>query len=48
MTNLVKPGTAPYLAAFRARAVEAEPHWLSEQRDAALARFAALGFPTRR
>jgi Fe-S cluster assembly protein SufD len=48
MTILAKPGTAPYLAAFRARAAEAEPQWLSEQRDAALARFAALGFPTRR
>lgn len=40
--------TAPYLDAFRARRHAAEPHWLATGREAALARFAELGFPTRR
>jgi Fe-S cluster assembly protein SufD len=42
------PETAPYLDAFRARTQAAEPHWLAAAREAALARFAALGFPSRR
>ena len=42
------PETSPYLEAFRARAVAAEPSWLAGRREAALGRFAALGFPTRR
>ncbi len=49
MTTIVKPETAPYLAAFRDRARDAaEPDWLAAKREAALARFAELGFPTRR
>src|SRR6185437_3249142 len=42
----MKPEAAPYVEAFRNR--ESEPRWLTEQREAALARFAELGFPTRR
>lgn len=38
--------TAPYLAAFHAD--PQEPAWLRRQRADALARFEALGFPTRR
>jgi Fe-S cluster assembly protein SufD len=44
----VHPDTVPYLDAFRARKAAAEPGWLATRREAALARFAALGFPTRR
>ena len=44
----VHPETAPYLDAFRARDGGAEPRWLAERRAAAIERFAALGFPTRR
>ena len=40
--------TAPYLEAFRARDGSAEPAWLAGRRKAAAARFAELGFPTRR
>ena len=42
------PETAPYLDAFRARPAAAEPAWLAAGRETALARFAELGFPTRR
>ena len=40
--------TTPYLDAFRARPPAREPAWLAKSRAALLARFAALGFPTRR
>ncbi|MGH7036385.1 MAG: Fe-S cluster assembly protein SufD, partial [Stellaceae bacterium] len=40
--------TAPYRAAFDARGRATEPSWLADSRSAALARFEALGFPTRR
>ena len=40
--------TAPYLDAFRARPPAYEPAWLATGRAAGLARFAELGFPTRR
>ena len=38
--------TAPYLEAFAPKA--GEPRWLAMQRQAALQRFATLGFPSRR
>jgi Fe-S cluster assembly protein SufD len=44
----IKTETAPYLEAFRARGGAIEPAWLAERRKAAAARFAELGFPTRR
>ncbi len=45
----VKPEAVPYLEAFRTREADAtEPDWLHDRRGAALKRFAALGFPTRR
>ena len=40
--------TAPYLAAFAAQHRGAELPWLARYRQGALARFEALGFPTRR
>jgi len=40
--------TAPYRAAFDAQRRAGEPSWLADSRRAALARFEALGFPTRR
>ncbi|HXQ51857.1 MAG TPA: Fe-S cluster assembly protein SufD [Stellaceae bacterium] len=40
--------TAPYLDAFRARPAAREPARVTASRAAALARFAELGFPTRR
>jgi Fe-S cluster assembly protein SufD len=40
--------TAPYLAAFAAQRRGAELPWLARHRQDALARFEALGFPTRR
>jgi Fe-S cluster assembly protein SufD len=43
-----RPETAPYLEAFRDRNGVREPAWLGESRKAALARFAELGFPSRR
>ncbi|HMK69062.1 MAG TPA: Fe-S cluster assembly protein SufD [Stellaceae bacterium] len=46
--SAIKAETTPYLEAFRARKREGEPAWLSERRKAAAARFAELGFPTRR
>jgi Fe-S cluster assembly protein SufD len=48
---IVKSDTAPYLDAFRARPREKEknlPPWVTARREASLARFAELGFPTRR
>lgn len=42
------PDTAAYLNAFRGRSAAAEPGWLAARREAALARFATLGFPSRR
>jgi Fe-S cluster assembly protein SufD len=42
------PETAPYLDAFHARSPAREPAWLATGRAASLARFAELGFPTRR
>jgi Fe-S cluster assembly protein SufD len=45
----VKSDIAPYLDAFRARPDEKMlPPWVTARREAALARFAELGFPTRR
>jgi len=47
--TIVKAETMPYIEAFRAQARPAgEPQWLVAGRDAALARFGTLGFPTRR
>ncbi|HYC14909.1 MAG TPA: hypothetical protein VEC75_11705, partial [Stellaceae bacterium] len=46
--SAIKAETAPYLEAFRARRRVDEPAWLSERRRDAAARFAELGFPTRR
>jgi Fe-S cluster assembly protein SufD len=46
---IVKTETAPYLDAFRARPCEKNvPPWVTARREASLARFAELGFPTRR
>jgi Fe-S cluster assembly protein SufD len=42
----VKPEARPYLDA--ARGLDGEPDWLARQRRGALARFAELGFPSRR
>ena len=44
----VKPETASYRTAFAAGRDRAEPQWLAARREAALARFETLGFPTRR
>ncbi|MGE5270719.1 MAG: hypothetical protein ACM3JG_13715, partial [Thiohalocapsa sp.] len=41
----VKPEARPYLDAF---APAAEPAWLAELRRRSLARFAELGFPSRK
>jgi Fe-S cluster assembly protein SufD len=47
--TVIKAETAPYLEAFRATAGKgSEPRWLTTRRQTALARFAELGFPTRR
>lgn len=47
--TVIKAETTPYLEAFRALSRPAgEPRWLTGRREAALARFAELGFPTRR
>src|SRR5882757_6198869 len=43
-----KPETVSYRAAFAAVRDNAEPQWLATRREAALARFETLGFPTRR
>jgi Fe-S cluster assembly protein SufD len=42
----VKPEARPYLDAFRRPA--GEPDWLVNERESSLARFAELGFPSRR
>jgi Fe-S cluster assembly protein SufD len=42
----VKPETRPYLDAFAGAA--GEPEWLAARREEGLARFAELGFPSRR
>lgn len=47
--TVINAETAPYLEAFRIRPrIAGEPKWLVARRDAALARFGELGFPTRR
>jgi Fe-S cluster assembly protein SufD len=46
--TIVKAETVPYIEAFRAQMRAGEPPWLAAAREAALARFGALGFPTRR
>lgn len=43
--TIIKPETAPYIAAYRADT--AEPTWLQARREAAIEQFSALGFPTR-
>jgi Fe-S cluster assembly protein SufD len=45
---IVKTETAPFLEAFRARSRSAEPAWLTAHREASLARFGELGYPSRR
>jgi Fe-S cluster assembly protein SufD len=46
---IVNTETAPYIDAFRARPREKNvPRWVTARREASLARFAELGFPTRR
>lgn len=45
---IVKSEATPYIEAFRAGQRGAESPWLAERRQAALARFGELGFPTRR
>src|SRR5271170_7047575 len=42
----VKPEVQPYLASFARNA--AEPDWLALRRQQAVARFAELGFPSRK
>lgn len=46
--TIIKPETAPYIAAYRAGLNAAEPAWLLARREAAIEQFAGLGFPTRR
>jgi Fe-S cluster assembly protein SufD len=47
--SMVKAEAAPYLDAFRATPRGAgEPAWLTARREAALAHFGALGYPSRR
>ncbi|HXZ02142.1 MAG TPA: Fe-S cluster assembly protein SufD [Stellaceae bacterium] len=45
---IVKTETQPYIDAFRSGPRAGEPEPIAAQREAALARFGALGFPTRR
>jgi Fe-S cluster assembly protein SufD len=45
---IVKTEAAPFIEAFRARPRGNEPAWLAAHREAALARFSELGFPSRR
>lgn len=47
-SETIKAETTPYVEAFRARLAAIEPKWLVALREAALRRFAELGFPTRR
>lgn len=44
----VKPEARPYLEAFGRDSHRSEPDWLAGYRDRSLARFAELGFPSRR
>lgn len=44
----VKPETRPYLEAFGRERRRGEPDWLAGYRSGSLARFAELGFPSRR
>jgi Fe-S cluster assembly protein SufD len=44
----VKPEARPYLEAFAREHPQAEPDWLARYRNGGLARFAELGFPSRR
>ncbi len=45
---MVTSDTAPYVEAFRARVAAHEPDWLTASRARSIARFAELGFPSRR
>jgi len=45
---IVKTETAPFIEAFRAASHGTEPAWLAAHREASLARFGELGFPSRR
>jgi len=45
---IVKTETLPFIQAFRARPRGTEPAWLTAHREASLARFGELGFPSRR
>ena len=44
----VKPETRPYLETFGRARHEGDPEWLAGYRNRGLARFAELGFPSRR
>src|SRR5690348_17147589 len=44
----VKPEARPYLEAFGHARREGDPDWLAGYRNRSLARFAELGFPSRR
>jgi Fe-S cluster assembly protein SufD len=44
----VKPEARPYLEAFGRERLHGEPDWLARYRNRGLARFAELGFPSRR
>ena len=44
----VKPEARPYLEAFARAHSQAEPDWLARYRNGSLARFAEVGFPSRR
>jgi Fe-S cluster assembly protein SufD len=44
----VRAETAPYLTAFAGQRRSGEPDWLAQHRQDSLARFAELGFPSRR
>ena len=44
----VKPEARPYLEAFGRERHGADPEWLAGHRRRSLARFAELGFPSRR
>src|ERR1700730_1618718 len=44
----VKPETRPYLETFGRARHKGDPDWLTGYRNRSLARFAELGFPSRR
>ncbi|HYM03781.1 MAG TPA: hypothetical protein VET85_12600, partial [Stellaceae bacterium] len=46
--TVIQAETTPYLDAYRSLPRADEPRWLVARREAALARFGELGFPTRR